>query len=55
MAYRGILVVRGNGPGYKPEEQLFNGDSREEVRGDLALFLKAGALAPGDADDYSGV
>ncbi len=41
----GGRTVNVTGSGYRPEGGFNDGDHREEVRGDLELFLKAGALA----------
>jgi len=41
----GGRTVNVTGSGYRPEGGFNDGEHREEVRGDLELFLKAGALA----------
>jgi len=41
----GDRTVNVTGSGYRPEGGFNDGNHREEVRGDLELFLKAGALS----------
>lgn len=41
----GGRIIKVTGSGYRPEGGFVDGNHREEVRGDLELFLKAGALA----------
>lgn len=41
----GGRTVNVTGSGYRSEGGFNDGDHREEVRGDLELFLKTGALA----------